>query len=54
MLGQVLFNMNAFDEARQAFERAQSDRRSRQLAAQWLTYIDREQERQAELKKALE
>jgi tetratricopeptide (TPR) repeat protein len=54
MLGQTLFNLNAFDEAREAFAAAQADRRSRQLAAQWLNYIDSEENRQAQLREALE
>ena len=54
MLGQSFFNMNAFDEAREAFKAAQADRRSRQLAAQWLNYIDSEENRQARLSEALE
>ena len=54
MLGQSLFELGRFDEARDAFRAAQSDRRSRQLAAQWLNYIDSEQERQAELAAALD
>jgi tetratricopeptide (TPR) repeat protein len=54
MLGQALFNMESFDESRQAFEAAQSDRRSRQLAAQWMNYIDSEVNRRAQLAAALE
>jgi tetratricopeptide (TPR) repeat protein len=54
LLGQVLFNLGAFDESRQAFERAQSDSRSRKLAAQWLTYIESELDRQGRLRAALE
>jgi len=54
MLGQALFELERFDEAREAFAAAQADRRSRQLAAQWISYIDSEQERQAQLAAALE
>jgi len=54
MLGQALFELDRFDEAREAFTAAQADRRSRQLAAQWLAYIDNEQDRQAQLAAALE
>jgi tetratricopeptide (TPR) repeat protein len=54
MLGQSLFELERFDEARTAFEAAQSDRRSRQLAAQWITYIESEQDRRAQLAEALE
>jgi tetratricopeptide (TPR) repeat protein len=54
LIGQALFELDRFDEARQAFIAAQADRRSRQLAAQWLSYIDSEEERQAKLREALE
>jgi tetratricopeptide (TPR) repeat protein len=54
MIGQALFEMDRFDDARQAFTAAQADRRSRQIAAQWLSYIDSEEERQAKLREALE
>lgn len=54
LIGQALFEMEQFDEARQAFGEAQADRRSRQLAAQWLSYIDSEEERLAKLREALE
>jgi tetratricopeptide (TPR) repeat protein len=54
MLGQALFNMNAFDEARTAFQAAQTDARSRKLAGRWLAYVDNEQQRLAQLAAALE
>jgi tetratricopeptide (TPR) repeat protein len=54
MIGQALFELERFDEARTAFQAAQSDRRSRQLAAQWLNYIDSEEDRRAQLESALE
>jgi len=54
MIGQSYFNMKSYEEARQAFTSAQADRRSRQLAAQWLSYIDSEEERQAKLAEALD
>ena len=54
MLGQILFYMNAFEDSRGAFEQAQTDSRSRKLAAQWLSYIDKEEDRQAQLRAALE
>ena len=46
--------MNAFEDSRGAFEQAQADSRSRKLAAQWLSYIDKEEDRQAQLKAALQ
>jgi len=54
MLGQALFELDRFEEARQAFQRAQSDQRSRQLSAQWINYIDSEENRRAQLAAALE
>jgi tetratricopeptide (TPR) repeat protein len=54
MLGQALFELERFDDARAAFRAAQSDRGSRQLAAQWLSYIDSEEDRRAQLEAALE
>ena len=54
MLGQILFNMEAFEDSRQAFQQAQADARSRKLAAQWLRYITAEVERKAQLEAALE
>ncbi len=54
MLGQALFELNRFDDAREAFITAQTDQRSRQIAAQWLNYIDSEQDRRAQLAAALE
>ncbi len=54
MLGQALFELGEYEEAKAAFLAAQADRRSREVAAGWLSYIDSEQERQAQLKAALE
>jgi hypothetical protein len=46
--------MNAFEDSRGAFEQAQTDGRSRKLAAQWLSYIEKEEDRQAQLRAALQ
>ncbi len=54
MLGQALFELHRFDEARTAFVAAQADQRSRQLAAQWINYIASEENRRAQLAAALE
>lgn len=54
MLGQAYFELERFDAAREAFTAAQADQRSRQLAAQWLNYIDSEEDRRAQLAAALE
>ncbi len=53
MLGQVLFSAGDLAGARLAFEAAQADSRSRQLAAQWLNYIESEVERRSQLASAL-
>ncbi len=54
MLGQVLFDMGDLTAAKAAFQAAQSDPESRKVAAQWLTYISNEVERQAQLRAAVE
>jgi len=54
MIGQALFELDRLEEARAAFTSAQADQRSRQLAAQWLNYIDSEEDRRAQLAAALE
>jgi len=54
LLGQVLYNMEAFEEARNAFTEAQADSRSRKLAAQWLSHIDNELDRRKRLRAALQ
>lgn len=54
MLGQALFELDRFDEARAAFQSVRDDRDSRQMAAQWLNYIDSEEDRREQLEAALE
>jgi tetratricopeptide (TPR) repeat protein len=54
LIGQAMYNREAFDEARSAFEKAQADPRSRSLATQWIGYIDREVDRRARLAAAIE
>ena len=54
MLGQILFNLTAFEDSRNAFEQAQNDGRSRKLATQWLRYIASEVDRRAQLEAALD
>ena len=53
MLGQALFHQKAYAESRNAFEQAGRDDRSRQLASQWLQYVESEVSRQAEVEAAL-
>lgn len=54
LLGQALFEMEEFGEAKKAFQAAQNDPGSRGLATQWLRYVENEIERRAELRAALE
>ncbi len=42
MLGMALFNQKRLEQARRAFERAQTDNRSRRTATQWIAYVDSE------------
>jgi tetratricopeptide (TPR) repeat protein len=42
MLGMALFNQEKYEEARQAFEGASRDERSRRAAQQWIEYVDSE------------
>lgn len=54
MLGQAFFELERFNDARTAFQAVTGDRGNRQIAAQWLNYIDSEEDRQAQLAAALE
>jgi tetratricopeptide (TPR) repeat protein len=45
MLGMALFNQNKLSLARQAFERASRDNRSRRTAQQWIAYVESELKR---------
>jgi predicted Zn-dependent protease len=54
MLGQAYFELEKFNEARAAFQAVTDDRSNRQIAAQWLNYIDSEEDRKAQLAAALE
>ncbi len=47
MLGMALFNQEKYEEARQAFQRASRDERSRRAAQQWINYVDSEIKRVA-------
>lgn len=49
-LGMSYFNANEFDDAREAFREARDHEQTKQSAAQWLTYLQSEEERQALLK----
>jgi len=45
MLGMALFNQKLLEQARVAFERARSDKRSARAAEQWIAYVDSEMKR---------
>lgn len=53
MLGVALFNRKQWDSARSAFQKALKDKRSRKVAAQWLSYIDGEERRQELLEQGI-
>ncbi len=53
MLGMALFNQGQFDLARDAFEKAGRDQRSRKVAGQWVAYIDHERRRMAAFEQQL-
>lgn len=54
LLGMSLFNMKRYGPARSAFAEAQKDSRSSEMAAQWIAYIGKEEERESELERALQ
>jgi uncharacterized protein HemY len=45
MLGMALFNQNKFVQARAVFEKALTDKRSQQMAEEWLAHVESEIER---------
>jgi tetratricopeptide (TPR) repeat protein len=49
LLGMALCEMDRYDDARQAFRRAQESPGSRDTASQWIAFLDREQAREAAL-----
>lgn len=53
LLGNCLAEMNAYEQARVAFEAAAQDDRARDAAEQWIDYIESEQERQRQIEEAL-
>jgi hypothetical protein len=48
------FNLKRYGPARSAFAEAQKDSRSSEMAAQWIAYIGKEEERESELERALQ
>jgi len=54
MLGMALFELKQYDAAKRAFRVAQGDSKSSRVAGQWLEYIESEQQRQAQLREALQ
>ena len=53
LLGNCLVELKEYSEARSAFEAAARDERSRSGARQWLDYVRNEQNREAEIERAL-
>ena len=53
LLGNCLVELKEYDEARNAFQAASRDDRSRSGALQWLEYVRNEQRRDAEIARAL-
>lgn len=53
MLGMALFELQNFEAAKNAFKIATEDKRSRQSAEQWLSYVDNEQSRKQQLEESL-
>jgi tetratricopeptide (TPR) repeat protein len=53
ILGACLFETDDYTAARNAFESAQEDTRSRSAAASWIQYVNAEQEREEQLQAAL-
>lgn len=47
LLGMALMNQHKYNQARDAFERASRDERSRNAARQWVNYVDSEIQRRA-------
>jgi len=53
LMGMAYFNLERYAEAERAFMAAAKDKRSSGTANQWVAYISKERERQAELARAL-
>jgi len=49
MLGMAQFNLSRLDQARGAFEKALTDKRSKKVAGQWIAYVEEERERRRSL-----
>jgi tetratricopeptide (TPR) repeat protein len=54
MIGMALFELGRFDEARTAFAAAQKSPEGRKTAVQWITFIEREEERLRQLEESRE
>ncbi len=53
LLGMALYNEKRYNEALAEFRKARSDSRSERLAAQWINYVQEEQDREEQLARAL-
>lgn len=54
VLGMCLFELDRYEQAKQAFRQARRDDRSKQAANQWLQFIESEQERLRQLERSLQ
>jgi hypothetical protein len=54
MLGMALFELERYDDAKTTFVAAQSAPEARTTAAQWIDYIEREQARLGEIRRAMD
>jgi len=53
MLGMALFEMDKYGDAKDQFEKASKDKRSRKSAEQWLSYVKNEENRKQQLEASL-
>ncbi|MDJ0928506.1 MAG: hypothetical protein QNJ73_12785 [Gammaproteobacteria bacterium] len=54
VLGMCLFENDQYEAAKKAFRAAAKDKRSQKTAKQWITFIEREQERLRQLERSLQ
>jgi hypothetical protein len=48
-MGMAYFNLDEYEQAREAFRAARRDERSKKFAEQWIAYMNSEIERQKKL-----
>ena len=54
VLGMCLYEKDRYEDAKKAFRAAAKDKRSQKTARQWITFIEREQERLKQLERSLQ